>query len=75
MLEEYVEDNYYARFDTCSYYHFREIHFNARLNINNARLDIKSKLERCQYDTDAPAQGHPHPHAEFCKKMKLEKGP
>ena len=28
------------------------------------------KLEMCQYDTDAPAQGHPHP-----QKMKLKKGP
>ena len=43
MLEEYVKDNYYARFDTRSYYHFTEMHFNARLNVNNARLDLKSR--------------------------------
>ena len=23
----------------------------------------KKKIEMCQYDTDAPAQGYPHPHA------------
>ena len=28
----------------------------------------------CQYDTDAPAQGHPHPHAGILQKMKLKKG-
>ena len=27
MLEEYVKDNYYARFDTCSYHHFAETLF------------------------------------------------
>ena len=40
MLEVYVEENYYARFDTRSYHHFREMHFNARLNLINATLDI-----------------------------------
>ena len=34
----------------------------------------KKKLEMCQYDTDAPAQGHPHPHAGILQKMKLKKG-
>ena len=29
----------------------------------------------CQYDTDAPAQGHPQPHAVILQKMKLKKGP
>ena len=28
----------------------------------------------CQYDTDAPAQGHPQPHAGILQKMKLKKG-
>ena len=32
------------------------------------------KLEMCQYDTDAPAQGHPQPHAGILQKMKLKKG-
>ena len=32
------------------------------------------QLEMCQYDTDAPAQGHPHPHAGILQKMKLKKG-
>ena len=27
-----------------------------------------TKLEMCQYDTDAPAQGHPHPHAGILQK-------
>ena len=26
----------------------------------------------CQYDTDAPAQGHPQPHAGILQKMKLK---
>ena len=30
MLEDYVANNYYARFDTCSYHHFWETHFNAK---------------------------------------------
>ena len=28
----------------------------------------------CQYDIDAPAQGHPQPHAGILQKMKLKKG-
>ena len=32
------------------------------------------RLEMCQYDTDAPAQGHPQPHAGILQKMKLKKG-
>ena len=27
----------------------------------------------CQYDTDAPAHGHPQPHAGILQKMKLKK--
>ena len=34
----------------------------------------QKKLEMCQYDTDAPALGHPHP-AGILQKMKLKKGP
>ena len=26
----------------------------------------------CQYDTDAPTQGHPQPHAGILQKMKLK---
>ena len=33
--EEYVEDNYYAWFDTCDYRHCREMHFNARLDVKS----------------------------------------
>ena len=29
----------------------------------------------CQYDTDAPAQGHPHPQADILKKIKLKLAP
>ena len=32
------------------------------------------RLEMCQYDTDAPAQGHPQPHTGILQKMKLKKG-
>ena len=28
----------------------------------------------CQYDTDAPTQGHPHPHAGILQKMVEKKG-
>ena len=36
---------------------------------------LRNKLEMCQYDTDAPAQGHPHAHAGILKKkLKLKKG-
>ena len=34
----------------------------------------QKKLEMCQYDTDAPAQGHPHPRAGILQKMKLKTG-
>ena len=34
VLEEYVKDNYYARFHTHSY---RELHFNSRLDVNFAK--------------------------------------
>ena len=34
----------------------------------------KKKLEMCQYDTDAPTQGHNHPQAGILQKMKLKKG-
>ena len=36
--------------------------------------EINVQLEMCQYDTDAPAQGHPQPHAGILQKMKLKKG-
>ena len=31
------------------------------------------KTRNLQYDTDAPAQGHPHPHAGIFKKNEVEK--
>ena len=36
-------------------------------------LNLKEKLEMCQYDIVAPAQGHPHPHTGILQKMKLKK--
>ena len=33
------------------------------------------ELEMCQYDTDAPAQGHPHPHAGILQEIQLKKEP
>ena len=38
------------------------------------KVKKQKKLEMCQYDTDAPAQGHPQPHAGILQKMKLKKG-
>ena len=35
---------------------------------------VEKELETCQYDTDTPAQGHPHPHTGILQKMKLKKG-
>ena len=34
-----------------------------------------TELEMCQYDTDAPAKGHPHPRAGILQKNEVEKGP
>ena len=34
---------------------------------------IYYKLEMCQYDKDAPTQGHPQSHAGILQKMKLKK--
>ena len=34
MFGKYIEDNYYARFDTRSYHDFREINLNAKLDVN-----------------------------------------
>ena len=39
------------------------------------KVKKQKKLEMCQYDTDAPTQGHPHPRAGILQKMKLKKGP
>ena len=41
--------------------------------IRKNRYFLLKKLEMCQYDIDAPAQGHPHPHAGILQKMKLKK--
>ena len=35
------------------------------------KVKKQMKLEMCQYDTDAPTQGHTHPHSGM-KKMKQE---
>ena len=36
-------------------------------------LKKKKKQEMCQYDTDAPAQGHPQPHAGILQKHEVDK--
>ena len=36
--------------------------------------NFQIKLEMCQYDTDAPTQGHPQPHTGILQTMKLKKG-
>ena len=51
VLEEYVEDNYYARSDTRSYHHYRETHF-------NARLDVKSWQSHWSAKSRSRAPGH-----------------
>ena len=44
MLEQYVEDDYCARFDTHSYHSFTETHFNARLDIKYDKVTrVKSR--------------------------------
>ena len=58
MLEEYVEDNYYARFDTRSYHRFRKTHLNARLNVNNARLDVKLQQSYSSTKSRSQAPGN-----------------
>ena len=40
---------------------------------NWMKVKKQEKLKMCQYDTDAPAQGHPHPHAGILQKKKLKK--
>ena len=35
LLEYYVEDNYYAGFDTRSDHCYKETHFNARLDVKS----------------------------------------
>ena len=34
---------------------------------------LEKKLEKCQNNIDAPAQGHPHPHAGILQKNEVEK--
>ena len=45
MLEEYIEDNYFARFDTHSSHCFRKILLNARLDVNvDGRTEIQTPM-------------------------------
>ena len=37
------------------------------------KVKKQKKLEMCQYDTDAPAQSHPHPCEGILQNMKLKK--
>ena len=58
VLEEYVEDNYYARFNTRSYHLLRETHYNARLDVNNARMEVKSQQSHWGLKSKSRAPGH-----------------
>ena len=33
----------------------------------------KTKTKKCQDDTDAPTQGHPHPHAGILQKTAIRR--
>ena len=48
--------------------------YTAIIKIIFRMIKLNDRLEMCQYDTDAPAQGHPQPHAGILQKMKLKKG-
>ena len=41
--------------------------------VSMLRPQKQKKLEMCQYYTDAPAQGHPHPYAGILQKKKKKK--
>ena len=43
MLEEYVEDNNYARFDTFRYHRFIATPFNARLDVKSLQSQSSKK--------------------------------
>ena len=55
MLEEYTEDSYNARFDTCSYHCYIETHLNARLNVNCWQTE-----ELMDVAMDGQLDGHTH---------------
>ena len=40
--------------------------------MQNVEKKHTKKLEMCQDDTDALAQGHPHPHAGILQEIKLK---
>ena len=50
-------------------------HLNQMSSYSTLSTLLKKNLEMYQYDVDAPAQGHPQPHAGILQKMKLKKGP
>ena len=43
------------------------------MSTHNLHFEQKYELEMCQYDTDAPAQGHPHPHTGCLQKYEVGK--
>ena len=54
MLEDYVADNYYARFDTRSYHRFRETYVNARQSQWSAKSRSKALVHSaCLKSTNA----------------------
>ena len=72
MLEEYIEDNYYARFDTRNHNSFKEIYLNARLYINDDKRTNGRKDERTDKRTEilAPVS---HTATNSCDKNVYSK--
>ena len=70
MLEEYIQANYYARFDTCSYHCFREIHLNARHDVNVDRWMDGQMDGRTDGQTDGNSNSYVAPcYKQVSKKM------
>ena len=43
------------------------------IRFRRIKTSNKIKLGMCQYDTDAPAKGHPQSHAGILQKNEVEK--
>ena len=44
---------------------------NKENNVYPSKLQFNYILEMCQYDSDATAQSHPHPHADILLKKNV----
>ena len=81
MLEEYVADNYYARFDTHSYHCCRETHFNINIWQMEGWTEIWTPLSHPPRNNNAPTvkpvlSGHLkwRPKIGFQDKFSLNAG-